>query len=85
MESAPTTDLNDTNQCTTAKKKSKKFPTDCKICGAPALYSYVSIVVCGSCKIFFRRNARIKQVRSNYTRIFFYLYKFVLGSIQMFL
>jgi len=72
MESAPTTDLNDTNQCTTVKRQSKKIQTDCKICGAPAFNSYVSVVVCPSCKIFFRRNAQIKQVRSNDIRIFFY-------------
>ncbi len=65
-------DFNGTIQSTTVKKRSKKLPTDCKICGAAALYSYVSVVVCPSCKIFFRRNAQIKKVRSNHKDIFLF-------------
>lgn len=34
----------------------------CKICGAPAIYSYYGAIVCQPCKMFFRRNAESKQV-----------------------
>lgn len=34
----------------------------CKVCEAPARYSYYGVVACESCKVFFRRNARTKQV-----------------------
>jgi hypothetical protein len=84
MGDTPTEDFNEPTQSTTAKQKSKKLPTECKICAAPALYSYFGVVVCGSCKIFFRRHAQIEQVKLNY-KIFFYLYNFVLGSLKMFL
>jgi len=75
MDDKSTEDFNETNQSTTVKQKSKKLPTECKICGAPALYSYFGVIACGSCKIFFRRNAQMKQVKLNY-KIFFYLYNF---------
>jgi hypothetical protein len=78
MNDQPTADFNEPTQSITVKQKPKKLPTECKICGAPALYSYFGAVACGSCKIFFKRNAQIKQVRSNYTRLFFYLYNFFL-------
>jgi len=45
----------------TVKQKPKKLPNKCKICEGPALYSYFGAVVCDSCRIFFRRNARTKQ------------------------
>jgi uncharacterized Zn finger protein (UPF0148 family) len=70
MDDTPNEDFNETIQSTNVNQRSKKLPTECKICGAPALYSYVGAVVCPSCKIFFRRNAQIKQVRSNYKSIF---------------
>jgi len=85
MNNTPMVDFNETIKSTTAKQRSKKLPTDCKICGAAALYSYVSVVVCPSCKIFFRRNAQIKQVRSNYKVIFSIYINFFLESIQMLL
>lgn len=46
------------------KAKSKRFPTECKVCGASALYSYFGVVVCYSCKVFFKRNAQKNPVRS---------------------
>ncbi|CAF3417450.1 unnamed protein product, partial [Rotaria sp. Silwood2] len=55
---------NDTSQYMNITKKSKKIPMECKICGAPAYYSYVSVIVCFSCKMFFKRNAEIKQDHS---------------------
>ncbi len=64
MEAAvPAEDSNGPTPPTTVKQKSKKLPTDCKICGASAIYSYFGAVVCSSCKIFFRRNANRRQVR----------------------
>ncbi len=44
------------------KRQSKPVPTECKVCGAPALYSYFGAIVCQSCKIFFKRHAAIEQV-----------------------
>jgi hypothetical protein len=46
--------------------KARKMPTFCRVCGATALYSYVGVVVCSSCKMFFKRNALPKQVRIEY-------------------
>jgi uncharacterized Zn finger protein (UPF0148 family) len=37
----------------------------CKICGAPARYSYYGAVVCHPCKMFFKRNAEQGQVSKN--------------------
>jgi uncharacterized Zn finger protein (UPF0148 family) len=74
----------ETNLSTAVKQRSKRLPTQCKICGALALYSHFGVVVCPSCKMFFKRNAQKNQVRSNHTHIFF-LYRFVLGSIQVYL
>jgi hypothetical protein len=34
---------------------------ECKICGAPARYSYYGAIVCHSCKMFFKRNAEMKE------------------------
>ncbi len=45
-----------------SKRQSKTVPTECKICGAPAIYSYFGVISCQSCKIFFRRNAKRGQV-----------------------
>ncbi len=44
------------------KRQSKPVPTECKVCGAPALYSYFGAIVCQSCKIFFKRYAARGQV-----------------------
>ncbi|CAF1413561.1 unnamed protein product [Rotaria sordida] len=55
---------NDTTQYMNLNKKPKKIPLECKICGAPAFYSYVSVIVCFSCKMFFKRNAETKQEHS---------------------
>ena len=54
------------------------FPYQCRICGAPAKYSYFGVISCDSCKIFFRRNAERERV-SKYFNIFtllcvFYVY-----------
>jgi len=61
--------LNDDLQSTSVAKKSKKDPSECKICGDPALYSYCGAIVCPSCKIFFKRNAETKQVRDQIKNI----------------
>jgi hypothetical protein len=37
------------------KQRRRTTPTQCKICGGPAIYSYFGVVSCESCKIFFRR------------------------------
>ena len=44
-------------------RRQRRAKSVCKICGAPAMYSYVGAVVCPSCKMFFKRNAKGKQVR----------------------
>jgi hypothetical protein len=46
------------------KLQPRRLPTECKICGASALYSYYGVVVCSSCKVFFKRNAQKKLVRT---------------------
>ncbi len=71
MNDTPSEELSDTTQLTTAKQKPKKLPTECKICGVPALYSSFGAVVCSSCKVFFRRNAQRKKVRFTYEDISF--------------
>lgn len=59
---------------------------ECKICGAPARYSYYGAVACESCKMFFKRNAENKQVMkieiiiSSFILILIFLY---LGNIRM--
>ncbi|CAF2531364.1 unnamed protein product [Rotaria sp. Silwood2] len=51
------------NNSTNKKRPSTIVQTDCKICGAPAKYSYFGVVSCNSCKMFFKRNAeRGKEV-----------------------
>lgn len=45
------------NDDTEDSSKSKIIPTECKICGAPALYKYFGATACHACKIFFKRNA----------------------------
>lgn len=51
-----------TNKSVAVSNKRKQASLDCKICGAPAIYSYVGVVVCFSCKMFFKRNAETKKV-----------------------
>ncbi len=43
-------------------KKSEKILAQCKICGAPASYSYFGVISCHSCKMFFKRNAEQRKV-----------------------
>jgi hypothetical protein len=40
----------------------KILPSECKICHAPALYSYYGAITCYACKIFFKRNAQSGEV-----------------------
>lgn len=40
----------------------KRKPIPCAVCTAPAMYSYVGVIVCPSCKVFFKRNAENKTV-----------------------
>jgi len=47
---------------TAIKRQSKTVSTECKICGAPASYSYFGVISCHSCKMFFKRNAERGQV-----------------------
>ncbi len=75
--------MNKTTQSTSVESKPNKPSIDCKICGALALNSYVGVVTCPSCKIFFRRNAKTKQVRSKYKHMF--LFMWILGSFEMFI
>ncbi|CAF1250699.1 unnamed protein product [Rotaria sordida] len=42
-------------------KKSKIFPHECEICGAPAEYSFFGVISCYPCKMFFKRNANVGQ------------------------
>jgi hypothetical protein len=68
-----TEDLDQVIESTIVKQKSNKPPTQCKICRASAFYSYCSIVVCPSCKVFFKRNAETKKVRFNHIYIFVFI------------
>ena len=45
-------------------KRSTRVRTECQVCSDSAIYSYFGVIVCASCKMFFRRNAQKKQVRS---------------------
>ncbi|CAF3523541.1 unnamed protein product [Rotaria sp. Silwood1] len=42
-------------------KNSKIFPYECRICGAPAEYSFFGVISCYACKMFFKRNANVGQ------------------------
>lgn len=44
------------------KPKFKVTFHECKVCGAPALHSNYGAITCSPCKIFFKRNATIKNV-----------------------
>ncbi len=37
-------------------------PSQCKVCGAFAQYSYYGAITCYSCKVFFKRNGEHGQV-----------------------
>jgi len=43
-------------------QQTRTAASECKICGAPARYSYYGVVVCESCKMFFKRNGETRQV-----------------------
>ncbi len=62
--------------------KSKSIPSECKICGASALYKYFGVISCHACKIFFKRNAQIGLVCSSNNFLFNLIYS-LLESIQM--
>ncbi|CAF0887143.1 unnamed protein product [Rotaria sordida] len=49
------------NNLTNKKRQSKRVKTQCKICEAPALYSYFGVISCDPCKVFFKRNAENKK------------------------
>jgi hypothetical protein len=40
-------------------------PNVCVVCGDVAKYSYYGAIVCQSCKVFFRRNAKKQSVCLN--------------------
>ncbi len=44
------------------KRKSRTVSSECKICGAPASYTFFGVISCHSCKMFFKRNAECEQV-----------------------
>jgi hypothetical protein len=44
------------------KRQSTTAPIKCKICRAPAIYSYFGAIACQSCKVFFKRHAQRGQV-----------------------
>ncbi|CAF1287779.1 unnamed protein product [Rotaria sordida] len=44
------------NNSTNRKRQSTIVQTECKICGAPAKYSFFGVVSCNTCKMFFKRN-----------------------------
>jgi hypothetical protein len=48
------------------KRQTKPVPTNCTICGGPALYSYFGVIACQPCKAFFRRNAKQGRVSGKY-------------------
>ncbi|CAF1321192.1 unnamed protein product [Rotaria sordida] len=51
------------NNSMNKKRKSTKLQTECRICGASAIYSYFGVVSCHPCKMFFKRTAeRGKEV-----------------------
>lgn len=50
------------NNPTIIKRQSRTASSECKICGAPALYSFFGVISCHSCKMFFKRNAEREQV-----------------------
>ncbi|CAF5038571.1 unnamed protein product, partial [Rotaria sp. Silwood1] len=55
------TDTNVQSCAIYANKKSTTYSHECKICGASARYFYFGVLSCDSCKMFFRRNAKLGQ------------------------
>jgi hypothetical protein len=55
-------DSNDETSSNT-NPKSKTISHECKICGAPARHSNYGVITCYPCKMFFKRNVTIGQVR----------------------
>ncbi|CAF4039787.1 unnamed protein product [Rotaria sordida] len=63
METIPTEDsATSPILYTNVKRQKNPSPSECKICGSPARYSYYGAIVCHSCKMFFKRNAENRQV-----------------------
>jgi hypothetical protein len=51
------------NYLTDVKRQTNPVPSECTVCGAPAIYSYFGAIACQPCKMFFRRkNAQQGQV-----------------------
>ena len=44
-------------------RKTRSVSSLCRVCGAPAVYSYFGAITCHSCKMFFKRNAESGLVR----------------------
>ncbi|CAF1122880.1 unnamed protein product [Rotaria sordida] len=44
------------NNSMNRKRQSTIVQIECKICGAPAKYSFFGVVSCNTCKMFFKRN-----------------------------
>jgi hypothetical protein len=53
----------------------------CKICRAPARYSYYGVISCQSCKMFFKRNAEARRVNWKHN-IIFNLCWFIQGQLR---
>ncbi len=50
----------------------QKSFSQCKICLAPAIHSNYGVISCSPCKMFFKRNAEIEQVRRKKNSIILY-------------
>jgi hypothetical protein len=46
-------------------RNSKTLRDECRICEAPAEYSYYGAMSCQSCKVFFKRYAEQNEVSSS--------------------
>jgi hypothetical protein len=57
--------ISDLNSLSPIIDNSKTINDPCKICGVAALHTNYGALTCGSCKIFFRRNAVKGQVNIN--------------------
>ena len=49
---------------TSTSPATKTVASECKICGAPTQKTHFGVLSCESCKIFFKRYALSKKVRS---------------------
>lgn len=63
------------------KRQTITAETECKICGAPAIYQYFGVISCQPCKVFFRRNANLRQVNQIHNFLFFDIFSSYLGNI----